>query len=541
MRSRSVLAAAGLLSAVGLLAAACGGERPVRPAAPLVLGYSVELQGLNPLLSTDQNANEIIDYLLFTTLVRYDEGYAVVPGLAESWTLTPGDVVFRLREDVTWHDGRPVTAEDVAFTFRRAKDPATASPLAAAYLSNVDGAEVLGPHEIRFTFTGPHSQPLEDFFWAPVPRHLLADVPAAKLARHPFNRAPVGNGPYRFVSWTVNRQLVFEANPDFSPSLGGPPAIRRIVYRIIPESTSLLAELLSGGIQVDGPLSPADAPKVERAEGVRLFRFPWRQFSYIGWNGRKLLFREPVVRRALTMAIDRATLLEGVLEGYGTPAVGMIPPWHRYAPAIQPLPYDPDSAAVLLAAAGWRDSDGDGVLDRDGRPFRFELLANQRSPVYGDMVQIIQAQLRRVGIEAVPRLLEWQTLLGLHRRREFDAVLTNWVLDNFRVDPRVLFHGTQAATPNSANRSSYSSPVADSLMDLGVRTMDDTEAARIWGEFSKVIQRDQPLTFLFWQDELAGVSRRLEGVRMDARGELVNVRDWRWRDSDSTGGKEATP
>ncbi|MFQ5746833.1 MAG: ABC transporter substrate-binding protein [Gemmatimonadota bacterium] len=516
-----------------LLAVGCGGESRPAGDAPLVLGYSVELQGLNPVLSTDQNANELIDYLLFTTLVRYDEEYRIAPGLAQSWTLGPSGVVFRLHEDLRWHDGAPVTAEDVAFTFRLAKDPAAASPLAAAYLSNVTGVEVLGPHAVRFTFDGPHSQPLEDFFWAPVPAHLLSRVPAAELARQPFNRRPVGNGPYRFVSWSVNQQLVFEANPDYPLSLGGPPAIRRIVYRIIPESTSLLAELLSGGIHVDGPVSPADAPKIERAPGVRLFRFPWRQFSYIGWNGRRPLFSDARVRRALTMAIDRQAILESVLEGFGRPAVGMIPPWHPYAPDLEPLPFDPDSASALLRAAGWSDSDGDGVLDRAGRPFRFELLANQRSPVYGDMVQIIQAQLKRVGIDAVPRLLEWQTLLGLHRRREFDAVLTNWVLDNFRVDPRVLFHGSQAALPSSANRSSYSNPRADSLMDLGVRTMDPAEASRIWLEFSEIIQNDQPLTFLFWQDELAGVSRKLAGVRMDARGELVNVPQWRWRRPDA--------
>jgi peptide/nickel transport system substrate-binding protein len=158
----------------------------------------------------------------------------------------------------------------------------------------------------------------------------------------------------------------------------------------------------------------------------------------------------------------------------------------------------------------------------------FELLANQRNPIYGDIAQIIQADLRAVGVEVFPRLLEWQTVLSMHRSRDFDAVLTNWVLDNFRVDPRSLFHGSQVAIANSANRSSYSNPIADSLMDVGSRSTDDDVAKEVWAEFSRVLQADQPVTFLFWQDELAGVSHDLAGVVMDARGELVTLPRWRW-------------
>jgi peptide/nickel transport system substrate-binding protein len=229
------------------------------------------------------------------------------------------------------------------------------------------------------------------------------------------------------------------------------------------------------------------------------------------------------------MAIDREGLLDAVLRGYGSVASGIVPPWHPYSPGLEPLPYDPDSASAILDGLGWRDRDGDGVRDRDGAPFRFVLLASQRNPVFGDLVQVIQAQLARIGVEVEPRLLEWQTVLSAHRARDFDAVLTNWVLDNFRIDPRPLFHSSQLSVEGSANRSSYANPVADSLMDRGARTLDADEARRIWRRFSRIVQRDQPVTFLFWNDELAGVSEELTGVRMDARGELVTLPRWRWR------------
>ncbi|MGI9038707.1 MAG: ABC transporter substrate-binding protein [Gemmatimonadota bacterium] len=519
--------------AATLAASGCGGDSAADAnERPLVLGYAVELQGLNPLTSTDQNANELIYYLLYTPLVTYDEEFRPAPALAESWTLTDSSVTFRLRDDLAWHDGTPVTARDVVFTFERAKDPEAASPLAAAYLGNVDGVEQLGEHEVRFSFSVPHSESLEDFFWPPAPAHLLEGVSATSMTQAPFNRAPVGNGPYRFVRWDVNQQLVFTANDQYPAGLGGPPTIRDVVYRIIPDETTRLAELASGGIDVDGPLSPSQTGRVESSGDLELISFPWRQFAYVGWNTRRPQFADAAVRRALTMAIDRPALVTTVLQGHGTAAAGPIPPWHRLDPGLAPLPFDPSAAAAALEAAGWRDGDGDGVREKGGVRLSFELLANQRNPIYGDIAQIIQSDLAAVGVEVRPRLLEWQSVLASHRSREFDAVLTNWVLDNFRIDPRALFHGSQVAVTGSANRSSYANPTADSLLDLGARTTDESRAADLWAEFSRVLQRDQPVTFLFWQDELAGVSRRLADVTMDARGELVTLPRWRWAEDE---------
>jgi peptide/nickel transport system substrate-binding protein len=524
------LACSAAVAAFGALACSAPDSNRSASDRPLVLGYAAELQTLNPVVSTDQNANELIYYLLYTPLVVYDSTFRVRPWLAERWELTDSTVVFELRDDVTWHDGEPLTAEDVKFTFDLAKDPQVASPLNAAYLANVDRAEVLTPHRVRFHFGSVHAQPLEDFFWPPVPRHLLDTVPPAEIGRHGFGRAPVGSGPYRFLRWEVNQQLAFEARDDFPASLGGTPPIRRVVYRIVPERTTLLAELLRGDVHLNGPLSPADARRVEADSETRLLHFPWRQFTYLGWNTQREPFTEPVVRRALAMALDRDELLAAVLRGYGQVASSVIPPWHPYAPRLDPLPHAPDSAAALLVGAGWVDLDGDGVRERAGHPLEFVLLASQRNPVFGELVQIIQAQLARVGVRVEPRLLEWQTVLGLHRARDFDAVLTNWVLDNFRIDPRPLFHSRQVEIEGSANRSSYANPVADSLMDLGVRTLDDAPAATVWQALAETLQRDQPLTLLFWNDELAGVRRELQGVRMDARGELVTLPRWRWRD-----------
>ncbi|MDX1576874.1 MAG: ABC transporter substrate-binding protein [Gemmatimonadota bacterium] len=526
-KARGGPARAALAGALAL-AAGCGPEPAPPEARTLVLGYGSELQTLHPLVSTDQNANELIYSLLFTPLVTYDSTYTVRPWLARSWELSPTDVVFQLRDDVRWHDGEPVTAEDVKFTYDRAVDPRVASPLGSVYLGRVESAEVLGPHRIRFTFREPHAAPLENFFWPPVPRHRLADVPPEEIARGDFGRAPVGSGPYRLVSWDIGQGLEFRAVSAFPEELGGPARIERVAYRIIPEPATRLAQLRRGAIHLDGPIAPADAERARAMENVEVISFPWRQFTYVGWNTRRAPFREAEARRALAMAMDRGELLRAVARGRGRPASSVIPPWHPYDPGLEPLPHAPDSAAAVLERLGWIDADGDGVRERNGEELAFDLLASNSNPLLGDLAQVIQSQLAAVGVGVRVRLLEWQTVLGMHRERDFDAVLTNWVLDHFRVDPRALFHSSQVAIERSANRGSYADPEADSLMERGSTTLDDEEAAAIWRRFAEVLQEDQPVTLLFWNDELAAVRSELEGVRMDARGELVNLPNWRW-------------
>lgn len=522
-----ILALAGCRPDAGAGDSAAG---PPTPGGTVVVGVRTDFGGFNPITNNDQYTDEVIKYALFTPLVRYDEDLEVAPYLAESWELE-GDtaVVFRLVQGLRWHDGQPVTAEDVKFTFDLAKNPVTASLIGSAYLSEVASATVVDPHTIRFDFVRPHAQALEDFWWAPIPKHLLEGVDPAELRTAPFNRNPVGSGPYRFVEWRANDRVVIERNPDFPESLGGPPYLDRVVFRVIPEPATMLTELMTGGVQVDIPVAPSQVREIEGARGLELFSFPSRTVYYLGWNTRRAPFDRPEVRRALAHAVDRDELIAGLLHGHGTPATSPIPPLSPYSPTdVEPTPYDTARANALLDSAGWSGRNAQGIrTNAAGQPLSFQLLVSD-DPLNRSIVEAIQAQLRRVGVDARIQVLEFQTLLAQHRGREFDAVFHNWVLDNFQVAsaPSALFHSRWAATPGSANRSSYANPRADTLLEAGAAATDPETARRIWTEFVRLIQEDQPITFLFWKDELAAAVTRVQGVVMDPRGKLVSIASW---------------
>jgi peptide/nickel transport system substrate-binding protein len=525
--SRRIRLAIGLASGLAL---ACGGNDSGPTGGTIVVGMRNDFGAFNPIVNGDLYTGEVINYALFTPLVQYDADLRVQPYLAESWE-EQGDtaVVFHLRRDVTWHDGVRVTAEDIAFTFDRAKAPESASLIGDAFINEVATVEVLDSFTVRFRYVRPHAQALEDFWWAPAPKHVLESVPTEELRNAPFNRQPVGSGPYRFVEWRAGERVVLERNPDFPASLGGPPQTARVVFRIVPEASTMLTELVTAGVHIDVPVLPDQVSRIERESTLRLFSYPGRTVYYIGWNNARAPFDDTRVRRALALAIDRQQIIDGLLAGQGSVASGPIPRWHpRYPQSVTALAHSLEAADRLFTEAGWTDRDGDGIRENaQGRPLQFTLLSSEDA-LRRSVVEVLESQFRRAGARAEIRVTEFQSMLQQHRNRDFDAVFTNWVLDNFRVasTPFALFHSSQAAEPGSANRSSVSIRALDRLIDAGGASTDPDRQREIWTEFTEVLQHEQPITFMFWLNELAAVRSTVQGVEMDPRGELLTIRQW---------------
>ncbi len=503
---------------------------------PVVAGGIVDLAGgMNAFVSADYLANQHQVYLNLMTLVRFDDDYQLEPYLAESWTLADDgeSLTFHVRPGVFWHDGIETTAADVAFTFERLKDPDTGFPNESAF-SKYTSVQVVDPMTVRFSIE-PHATAVEAWRTVAImPAHVLEQVPAAELGAHPFGtQCPVGNGPFRFVEYVEGQSWQFEANPHFPQALGGPPSIGSYVYRVIPEETTLHFELLAGGIDLLVAPSPDLGLDISAESGVRLVHYPFRQSAFVAWNGRRPHLSDARVRTALGLGTNRQEIVDALLGGFGQVANTGVPPmhWAFDASAGADMIYDPVQAAQLLEAAGWRDTDGDGMReDSDGNPLRVEILYNQGNDVRKQITQIMKAQLAQVGVTVVPTVVEWGALLSRimdPENRDFDGVVMGW-LPEFEMDESAFFHSEKIDGPLAW------AGLEDSTMDEILDGISDAETqaatAPLWRAFQERVVELQPFTYLYYQERLGGVSDRMVNIPMDARGEWAQIQEWRVED-----------
>ena len=504
-----------------------GSGEDVQVGGTAVIAGASDLDNANGLVSGERYTKEILRDVLFMTLVRYDSTLSYQPYLAESWEMQ-GDtgVVFHLRDDVYWHDSVRTTAYDVAFTFERAKDPATAFP-DADYFTNWNTAVVVDSFMIRFGFT-PHADPLASWVFTPImPRHHLESVPAAEMRTARFNKNPIGNGPFRFVEYRPNDRWIFAANEAFPEELGGRPNLDRLIWRVIPERTAGINELETGAVDFVVNAGAEHVQRLDSLPEIRAIIRPSRLYAAIFWNGKRAPFGDARVRRALTMAIDRQEILAALRAGYGEPAVGPISATHWAADrSLRPLPFDTAAAASLLDEAGIRDRNGDGVRDLpDGSAFRFDLYIPANNEFNRDMATMIQADLAAVGVrmELAPR--EFATLIAdlSSPERRYDAALMGWQSD-FRINLRDVFHSSAMEGPFQS--ASYSNPEVDSIIDLTDSIVDRDKARPHWHRLQAIMREEQPWTFLYYYPDLMAARERLRGLDMDIRGLFTNVAEW---------------
>ncbi|MFI5207687.1 MAG: ABC transporter substrate-binding protein [Gemmatimonadales bacterium] len=502
-----------------LLALALMGCRSPEPAGTVFYASGADLQSINPLLTTQPLARQLQRYVLFTTLVRYDSALAPMPYLARSWAWSDAHrtLTFVLQPGVRWHDGVRTTAADVKFTLEAAKDPTTGYPRSGELecLANIDAPRHRGteaPDTVRLTFCKPQERiPDVLFDLAILPAHLLAGLPHAALRSATFNEHPVGNGPFRFVAHESGRRWVFEANKDFPAALGGPPATQRFVIVIVDESTTKLAALVDGELDVAG-INPMHAAVVRRIAKRAVLSYPIL-FTYgVVWNTSRAPWDDPRLRRALTLALDRRQMVDAFIWGFGEVADGPVPSWHPLAASVPHIPFDRAASGALLDSLGWRVSPS-GVRERGGRQLALTLTTVGSSD--NVLEQLIQADFAAVGVRADIRQLELGAFLAEAEggARDYDALVTGIPGDPALGYLGALFDSRRLEGPMQYAR--YRNAEVDRALDAG-----DLAAVQ------RLAARDLPISFLFHTRGVQGLNTRVHGVRMDLRGELATVAAW---------------
>jgi peptide/nickel transport system substrate-binding protein len=336
----------------------------------------------------------------------------------------------------------------------------------------------------------------------------------------------VGTGPYRFQEWVSGQRIVLKANDDY---FEGRPHVDQYIYRIIPDTSTMFLELKAGGLDYMG-LTPllfqkqTDTPLFRK--NFNKFRYPAFAYTYMGYNLQDPKFQDRRVRQAIAHAVDKKSIIQGVLLGLGRPATGPFPPesW-AYDTTVRDYPYDPEKAKSLLKEAGWSDSNGDDVLDKNGVPFRFTLLTNQGNEERAKNAEIIQQNLSKIGIRVDIKILEWQALLHeFIDKRKFDAIILGWSLGR---DPDAydIFHSSKTKE-GEFNFVSYKNPRVDELLLEGRKTCNQEKRTEIYHEIHRLIAEDQPYTFLYYPEALPVIHKRFQGIEPSPIGIWYNFKDW---------------
>jgi peptide/nickel transport system substrate-binding protein len=484
------------------------------------------------LIGKPDRYGEILAAQVTDSLVQYDRAMRLVPRVAESWEFLDGnrELVIRLRPGVRWHDGVPVTAEDVVFTVEQVRLPVLENTSHAPRFAHLESVEAVDALTVRARYRDPTPDDLEGWRVPLVPKHLAGS--GRELLEGSFARHPVGCGPFRFVHYRSGEEILLEANDDY---WDGRPLIDRLVLRVFPDDRTAYEVLLAGGLDLMYG-SPDLYRKALESQPERLAGVVESQLSVwqIYWNldGSNPFFADPRVRRALVHALDRDRFNERIVHGLARVAATLYHPDGPWAdPAVEPLPFDPARARSLLDGAGWSDADGDGVRERDGRPLRFTLMipaSTQR--LNDDIAAWLQQSWSEVGAAAEIEKAEWEHYRARRNAGRFEAALGGISLTPIP-DLYELLHSSQR---DAMNFGAFADAEVDRLLEAGRAEFDEGRRRReIYGPLQRRLSELQPTAVLFHFPSPVLHDRRLHGLAPSPLSLLRVVegpRLWHWVD-----------
>lgn len=492
-------------------------------AAPVLGGMvtraiTAEPTSLDPHAAPGSGQNVILPYI-FDTLVFRGMDNSYQPYLATGWEIAPDGlaITFTLREDVSFHDGTPLNAEAVVFTFTRFKE---AKSSAGEGLTDVTAIEAVDEYTVRFSFDEPSAV---FFSTLATPYAGIVSPTAVEAAGEAFGQQPVGSGPFKLAEWQQGTAVVLERNPDYkwSPSTianPGAPYIDGVTFQVIPDASTQLAALQAGEVDLIFINSPSHISKLKDTRGVELIETQLNSLVYLGFNGAKAPFDDVKVRQALSHAINKDEILQAALGGTGQVAFApMAPTLPGFDPSLKEyeLGYDLEQARALLAEAGFT-AGADGLLSKDGQPLNLVLLTFARAP-NEDVATLLQSQLKAVGVTVEIQQFDTPTAAKAATAGEFDLLL--WRYD--RNDADVLNVNLHSSRIGSSNRFGYSNPAVDDLLDRAAHELDAATRARYYIEAQKLIMADAPWQPLYIPVDVLAINAEVQGYQLASMGRVL--------------------
>jgi peptide/nickel transport system substrate-binding protein len=465
---------------------------------------------LNAVLQSGLPEQQVLQYVS-RQLLDFDAQLALTPGLAQRWEVSDDGLEYRffLERQAVWEDGSAVTSADAVFTIRQITDPKVPSPVFKPLFEDLELVEPLDARSFRVRFRNRDALHAYAFALPLLPERRFSERSIVKTRE---NRAPLSNGPYRVARWKTQESIELERNPRW---FGVPGHFDRIIFRIVPENAVAYRAIVEGSLDeswIDQSLKERSVKDRRFQSCCRVVEFYNLDYNYIALNNRSPLFSDSRVRRAMTMLLDRPAIVSGLYHGSARIISG---PWAPDSPAydasVTPLPFDPAAAAELLDRAGWRDTNGNGTRDRNGREFEFDLLSSAGSTIGGQIDEVFSGELARAGIRAHVRPLEWSAFVERVDSGDYEAASLAWAASDANPDPFPFWHSSQFP-PHGVNNAFYSNPVADRLMEEARRELDPAKRREIYHRLHRIFRDDPPVVFVVNASQKYAFRRRVRGL-----------------------------
>jgi len=482
-------------------------------ASTLHLATSANPSRLNPILATDSSSSEISGFI-FNGLLKYDKESTVIIGdlAKEFYFQNDTTLIFKLREDVKWQDGAKFTAKDVVFTYKTIISPKIVSPYSASFRF-VKSVEAVDDFTVVVKYKEAYFKALETWMMGILPEHVLANE--KNLMNSTFNIKPIGTGPYKLYQLEHSKDIILTANKDY---FEGKPKIDRISFHVIADPMTRFLMLKSAALDI-GSIEPMQHDRQlekEFFENFDIYEQISRSYTYLGFNLRRDKFKNPKVRLALSLAIDRQEIVEILFFKHAKVCTGpFLPKTKAFNPDIKAPLQNIEKALQLLSEAGY---------DKNN-PFEFEIVTSNSSSIRPYAAQILQHQLKKIGVIVNLRVMEWQAFLNMvvfpHK---FDSVLLGWGLSP-TPDPYMFWH-SDSDKKGGFNLVGYNNPKMDRMIEESQSLIDREKLSKIWQEMFKMIVDDNPYLFLYIPNSITTVNKKIQNIEPSSSGIWYEYIKW---------------
>jgi len=502
-------------------------DDPIPPESGGVLTNAMigEPNNLIAMIAGD-SASSAIAGQIFNALLKYDQNLGFEGDLADSWTISDDykKITFNLKQDIKWADDKPFTCEDVLFTWKKVTDPDTRTPYGSDY-QLVSSASCVNNHIFIAEYDEPYAPALET--WASLhilPEHLLKNE---NINDTYFSLNPTGTNFYALDEWTTGQQVKLKTNPN---SVHGRPLLEKKITRIIPDLSSQFMELIAGNIDLMN-INPIQYSRVfpsrsELNDKINLYKEMGNGYTYFGFNLKKKPFDDLNIRKAISYAINKEEIINGVLLGLGEEITSPYKPgtyWENRS--INKISFDVSKSRELLEKSGYQ-LNANNIYEKDGKPLAFEILTNQNKQREMTAV-LIQRRLQDIGIDVSIRVIEWASFVNRFiKTGEFEAVVLGWSL-SLDPDQYSIWHSSQDG-PGQFNFIGYNNPRVDTLLENGRKELKNEKRKQIYDEFSKIIYDEQPIIYLYAGYGLTAIHKKIKGVKKITPPAGVFHNDYEW-------------